>query len=210
MQVIFMKINHVIRTMIISDFYLNAGLSLFGPIFAVFVTQQIPGATLQVVGFGAAITQMVKVALEIPIARYLDKNHGEYDDFYSLILGNILLISTPFLFILASRIGHLYAIQAVGGAALAFIVPPWNAIFSRHLDKRQESSEWAYESIAIGIATAGAAAVGGIVAQKFGFRTVFLIGGLIAIVGAVEQMKIYRDLKARVKQGTVKPQPDGL
>lgn len=203
-----MKVNHTIRTMIISDFYLNAGLSLFGPIFAIFVTQQIPGATLKVVGFGAAITQVIKCALEIPIAKYLDKNHGEYDDFYSLVLGNILFITTPFLYILATKVGHVYAIQAVAGAALALIVPPWNAIFSRHLDKSQESVEWAYESIAIGIATGGAAAIGGLLAEKFGFHFVFLAGGLIAIIGAIEQLKIFGDLKAKVKQGMVMPQPE--
>jgi MFS family permease len=205
-----MKINHTIRTMIISDFYLNAGLSLFGPIFAIFVTQQIPGATIKVIGFGAAITQVVKCCLEIPIAKYLDKNHGEYDDFYSLIFGNILLISTPFLYLLASRVSHVYMIQAIAGAALALIVPPWNAIFSRHLDKRQESIEWAFESISIGIATGGAAAIGGIVAEKFGFNFVFLIGGFIAIIGAIEQLKIFGDLKVKVRQGMVKPQPEVL
>jgi MFS family permease len=203
-----MRINHAIRTLIISDFYLNAGLSLFGPIFAIFVTQQIPGANIAVIGFGAAITQIVKISLEIPIAKYLDKNHGEYDDFYSLVLGNILIISTPFLYILATKVAHIYMIQAIAGAALAFIVPPWNAIFSRHLDKSQESVEWAFESIAIGIATGGAAAIGGIIAQKFGFKFVFLIGGLVAIIGAVEQLNLFVDLRSKVKQGVVKPQPD--
>ena len=196
--------------MIISDFYLNAGLSLFGPIFAIFITQQIDGATIQVVGFGAAITQIVKCTLEIPIARYLDKNHGEYDDFISMIIGNVLLISAPFLYILAFKVSHVYMIQIIVGAGTAFLVPPWNAIFSRHLDKAQESIEWAFESVAIGIATAGAAAIGGIIAEKFGFKMTFLIGGLIAIIGAVEQLRIFGDLKARVPRGMVKPRPNGL
>jgi MFS family permease len=205
-----MKIKHAIRTMIISDFYLNAGLSLFGPIFALFVSKQIPGATIAVIGFGAAITQIVKCVLEIPIAKYLDKNHGEFDDFYSLVAGNVFLVMTPFLYIFASKVGHIYAIQAVAGLSLALIVPPWNAIFSRHLDKSQESLEWAFESVSIGIATAGAAAIGGIIAEKFGFNTVFLIGGFLAAFGAIHQVKIFNDLRAKVPRGAVKPQPDGL
>lgn len=191
--------------MIISDFYLNAGLSLFGPIFAIFITQQIHGGDLRVVGFGAAIAQVVKCIFEIPIARYLDKNHGEYDDFISLLTGNILLASVPFLYLVASTVSHIYAIQAVFGLSLALIVPPWNAIFSRHLDKSQESTEWSFESVGIGIATAGAAAVGGIVAEKFGFKTVFLIGGFLAIIGAVEQTRIFSGLRKKVKRGMVRP-----
>ncbi len=202
-----MKVNHVIKTMIVSDFYLNAGLSLFGPIFAIFITQQIQGADIRVVGFGAAIGQIVKIIFEVPIARYLDKNHGEYDDFISLISGNFLFASVPFMYLFASKVIHIYMIEVVAGVALALIVPPWNAIFSRHLDKEQENLEWSFESVGIGIATAGAAAVGGIIAEKFGFKTVFMLGGIFAIFGGIEQLKIFNDLRAKVKQGQVKPEP---
>lgn len=205
-----MKINHVVRTMIISDFYLNAGLSLYGPIFAIFITQQIHGGDVRVIGFGAAITQAVKCIFEIPIARYLDKNHGEYDDFIALILGDFIFATIPFLWIMASSVSHVYLIQALGGLGLALIVPPWNAIFTRHIDKSQESTEWSFESVGIGIAAGGAAAIGGIIAEKFGFRTVFLIGGFLAILGAIEQLKIFADLRAKVPRGLVKPQPDKL
>jgi len=156
-----MRINHVIRTMIISDFYLNSGLGLYGPIFAIFVTKQIEGGSIEVIGFAAGITQLFKVVLQLPIAKYLDRNHGEYDDFYSMVLGGFLIAIAPFLYLFASKISHLYMIQAIYGIGLAFLVPPWYAIFSRHLDKRHENIEWSFESITIGIATAGSAAIGG-------------------------------------------------
>lgn len=200
-----MKINHVIKTMILSDFYLNMGLGLYGPVFAVFITKQIQGGSLETVGFAAGITQLFKVALEIPIARYLDKNHGEYDDFYSMIFGGILISLAPFLYLGASQVSHLYFIQALYGVGLAFLVPPWYAIFSRHLDKLHENIEWSFESIAIGIATAGSAAIGGILAQRIGFQTVFIVAGLLAFFSIFEQIRIYADLKQKVKSGVVKP-----
>ncbi len=203
-----MRINHVIRTLVISDFYLNAGLGVFAPIFAVFVTKQIENGSLEVVGFAAGITQIVKSILEIPIARYLDKNHGEYDDFYSMILGNVIIAFTPFLYLFATTAVHLYIIQAVLGVGLAFGIPPWYAIFSRHLDKLHTNIEWSVASIAIGLASAISAALGGVIAQRFGFQMVFIIGGLASIYGAIEGIKIFGDLKAKVKQGTVKPQPE--
>lgn len=193
--------------MILSDFYLNAGVTLYGPIFAIFVTQQIQGGDLRVIGFGAAITQIFKCTFEIPIARYLDKNHGEYDDFISLIIGNFLFISIPLLYLFATKVNHLYAIQALAGFSIALIVPPWNAIFSRHLDKAQENIEWSFESVGIGIAAGGAAAIGGVIAEKFGFKFVFLTGALLILFGAIEQLKIFADLKRKVPQGMVKPQP---
>ncbi|MDP3792637.1 MAG: MFS transporter [bacterium] len=200
-----MKINHVIRTLIFSDFYLNMGLGLFGPIFAIFITKQIAGGSIEVVGFAAGITQIFKVILQIPIAKYLDKNHGEYDDFYSMILGGALISLAPFLYLMASQISHIYLIQALYGVGLAFLVPPWYAIFSRHLDKLHENIEWSFESVSIGIATAASAAIGGIVANRFGFHTVFIVAGILSFFSIFNQLKIYKDLKEKVKRGTVKP-----
>ena len=203
-----MKISHVVRTLVISDFFINAGFSVFGPVFAIFITKQISGGSLEVLGFAAAIFQICKSGLQIPIARYLDRNHGEYDDFYSMIFGTFLIAMVPFAYIFASTVNHVYIIQAVYGIGAAFTIPPWYAIFSRHLDKRQENVEWSLDSIAIGIGAAGAAAVGGILAQKFGFQFVFIIGGILAVFGGVQQLRIFHDLKGKVRRGMVNPQPD--
>ena len=203
-----MKINHVIRTLVISDFFVNSGFSIFGPVFAVFVTKQIGGGSLEVIGFATAIFQIFKSALQIPIARYLDKNHGEFDDFYSMILGTSLIVLVPFAYLFATTANHIYIIQAVYGIGAAFTIPPWYAIFSRHLDKMRENVEWSMDSIAIGVGAAGAAAIGGILAQKFGFQLVFVIGGILAIFGGIQQLRIYRDLKGKVPRGGVQPLPD--
>jgi len=203
-----MKINYVIKTLVLSDFFVNAGFSVFAPVFAIFVTQQIQGGSLQVVGFAAAIVQIAKVTLEIPIAKFLDKNHGEYDDFYSLILGSVLIAIVPFLYLIATEVNHLYFISALYGTGIAFTVPPWYAIFSRHIDKLKESFEWSLDSVAIGISGAGAAAIGGILAQRLGFNFIFFIGGILAIFGGLNQIKIYKDLKEKVSTGQVMPQPD--
>jgi len=203
-----MKINHVIKTMVISDFFINSGFSVFGPVFAVFVTKQISGGSLEVIGFAAAIYQIFKSGLQIPIARFLDRDHGEYDDFYSLILGTSLIVIVPFCYLFASTANHIYIIQAIYGIGAAFAIPPWYAIFSRHIDKMRENVEWSMDSVAIGVGAAAFAAIGGILAQKFGFKFVFLLGGILAVIGASQQIRIFRDLKEKVSQGEVMPQPD--
>lgn len=203
-----MRINHVVKTLVLSDFFINSGFSVFAPIFAIFVTGQISGGSVEVVGFGAAITQIFKVGLQIPVARYLDRNHGEYDDFYSLIAGSSLAALVPFLYFFASSVTHIYIIQALYGMSLALAVPPWFAIFTRHIDKMQENIEWSFESVAIGISGAIAAALGGVLAQHIGFKHVFLVGGVLAVLGMIFQIQIFRDLKAKVSRGTVKPLPD--
>lgn len=203
-----MRVNRTISTLIVADFLVNAGFSLFAPVFAVFVTKQITGGSLEVIGFAAAIAQIVKVIFQIPIARYLDRNHGEYDDFISLMIGNFLMVMVPFAYLFATLPTHIFFIQGLYGLALAFVVPPWFAIFTRHIDKMQESIEWSFESVSIGISGAGSAALGGIVATRLGFQSVFFFGGIFALFGAVLQSLIFRDLKRKVSRGVVKPLPD--
>ncbi|OGN16695.1 MAG: hypothetical protein A3C88_02675 [Candidatus Yanofskybacteria bacterium RIFCSPHIGHO2_02_FULL_50_12] len=200
-----MKVNAVIRYLVMGDFFVNAGFSVFAPVLAIFVTGQIVGGSIETVGFAAAIVQIFKVIVELPVARILDRNHGEYDDFVSLIFGSTLIATVPFLYLGASEIIHVYIIQAIYGIGIAFVVPPWYAIFSRHLDKLQESFEWALDSISIGVAAAGAAAAGGYLAQHFGFHFVFIIGGIFAIFGGAMQILIFKHLKGKVPRGQVRP-----
>jgi MFS family permease len=203
-----MKVNHTIRTLITSDFLINAGFSVFAPVFAIFITKQITDGTIQTVGFAAAIAQVVKSFVQIPVARYLDRNHGEYDDFYSMVTGSALVACVPWLYLFAEHSWHVYLIQAVFGLGNALAVPPWYAIFTRHIDKLQENIEWSMESVALGISGAGAAALSGVIASSFGFAWVFVFGGFFAILGASLQVKIYKDLRAHVRRGQVAPTPD--
>jgi len=203
-----MRINHAIKILITSDFVINAGLSLFGPIFAIFVADRIAGGSIAVVGYAAAITQVFKVVLQIPIAQWLDRNHGEYDDFYSMIIGSYTIAITPFLYLFADAAIHIYLIQALVGIGAALAVPPWFAIFTRHIDKLQENVEWSLESVAVGISGASAAALGGVLAERVGFEAVFIVGGLLAVLGATVQVKMFRDLKGHVARNRVRAQPD--
>lgn len=183
-------------------------MTLFGPVFAIFVTGQISNGSIETVGFAAAITQITKSILQIPVARYLDRNHGEFDDFYSLITGTLLFSLVPFLYLFAHTPGHLYSIQVVSGVGLALAVPPWYAIFTRHIDAMKENVEWSLESIGIGVSGAAAAALSGVMVSNFGFESVFILGGCLAILGGLLEIRIYHDLRAFVGRQQVKPQPD--
>src|SRR6185369_5520407 len=165
-----MRVNQVIRTLVLSDFFVNAGFSVFAPVFAIFVTHQVSGGSIEVVGFGAAIVQVTKILVELPLAHVLDKNHGEVDDFVSMIFGSILIASVPFLYLLATQPIHIYLIEGVYGMGIGFTMPPWYAIFSRHLDKMRESFEWTLDSVSLGLGAAAAAAGGGAMAQHYGFH----------------------------------------
>lgn len=184
-------INKVIRVLVLGDIMFFSAFGLIGPIFAVFVTNQIAGATIATAGFAATINLLVRALLQMPIARYIDRHKGEKDDFIFMVAGSTLVSIVPFAYLLVVVPWHLYLAQVVLGIGGALANPGWYAIFTRHIDKNKEGTEWTLENAGVGLAAAGTAAVGGLLAEYFGFRTLFLIVGVLSLLGLVIQISLY-------------------
>ncbi|KKS73988.1 MAG: hypothetical protein UV45_C0016G0010 [Candidatus Azambacteria bacterium GW2011_GWB1_42_72] len=174
------------------DIMFFSAFGLIGPIFAIFVTKQIAGATIATVGFAATLNLLTKAILQMPVARYIDRHKGEKDDFKFMVAGSTLVSVVPFIYLFVSMPWHLYLAQIVLGIGGALANPGWYAIFTRHIDRGREGTEWTLENIGVGLAAAGAAAVGGgVLAENFGFYNLFLIVGVLSLVGLIVQMSLY-------------------
>lgn len=178
-------LNKVVTVIITGEFILTASFGFLVPIFSIFVVEEVTAGTAQVAGFAIAIYWIVKSVLQLPIARWLDKNHGEIDDFWALIFGNVGSAVIAILFFLyATEIWHIYLFQILWGIADAVLVPPFYAIFTRHLDRGHEGFEWALRSsFSLGAGSALGGALGGTLAGIFGLRLVFLFAGIGALFG---------------------------
>ncbi len=177
-------INKVIRILITSDFLLQSGWGLIGPIFAVFLTKQIQGGDLKMVGFVAATYWLTKSIIQPFIAIYLDKNHGEKDDFNFLVVGMYIANLIPLGYVFSSQPWHIFTLEFIRGLAMACVVPTWAAIFTRHIDKGREAFSWSLESTGIGFAAAFAGALGGILATIFGFKVVFVLLSMFGLMSS--------------------------
>ena len=173
-------INKVIRILIASDFLLQSGWGLIGPIFALFITEQVQGGSMEMVGFIAAIYWITKSIVQPFIARLFDIKKGEKDDFYFLVIGMFVANLIPLGYFFSTQIWHIFLLEFIRGLAMACVVPTWGAIFTRHIDKGWEAFTWSLESTAIGLAAGLAGAFGGILAAALGFRIVFI---LVTIAG---------------------------
>ncbi len=178
------KINKVIKILIASDFLLQSGWGLIGPIFAVFLTGQIRGGNLAVIGYATAVYWLVKSIVQPFIAHYLDRNHGEKDDFIFLIVGMYIANLIPLGYIFSFLPWHIYALEFVRALAMACVVPTWYAIFTRHIDKDREAFSWSIESTGIGFAAGIAGAVGAWLAGIFGFKIVFVLVTLFGLLSS--------------------------
>jgi predicted MFS family arabinose efflux permease len=178
------NINKFIKTLIISDFFLQAGWGLSGPIFAIFLTKQIQGGNLKMVGFIAATYWITKSLIQPFIAHQLDKNHGERDDFQFLIIGMYVANLVPLGYAFSTQPWHIFTLEFIRALAMACVVPTWAAIFTRHIDRGREAFSWSLESTGIGIAAGVAGALGGILASILGFKAVFVLVSIFGLIAS--------------------------
>jgi len=177
-------INKVIKTLILSDFFLQSGWGLIGPIFAVFIIKNIHGGSLAMIGFVAATYWIVKSIFQPFIAYFFDLKKGEKDDFKFLIVGMYIANLIPLGYLLSSQIWQIFLLEFIRGLAMACVIPTWAGIFTRHINKGWEAFSWSVESTAIGFAFGFAAAFGGVMATILGFKTVFVLVSVFGLTAS--------------------------
>jgi len=200
-------INKVVRILVLSDFTLMFGWGLIVPILAIFIANQIEGGDVKVAGVAIGIYWLLKSILQIPIGSYLDKNHGEVDDFYFLVVGTFLMSLVPFIFIFATLPWHVYGLQLVHAVGAALALPAWCGIFTRHIDKGKEAQSWALDSSALGIGAGVSGIIGGIIASAFGFTSLFIGVGVLGIVSTLLCLAIKDELIKPKKKTILIPKP---
>ncbi len=192
-----MRINKVIKILILSDFFILSSFGLASPILAVFVTKQINGGDLKVVGFASTIYLFVRAIFQLFFARIIDKKTSEKYDFAFMLIGSFLLSLAPLGYIFSSQPWHIYALEALTGLGFAMSLPCWYAIFTRHIDRGSEGLEWSSSDTSIALGQALAAAVGGLLAEKYGFSPIFLLMFFLSLIGVLLLAFIYRDLRSQ-------------
>ena len=203
-------VNKIVRILIYSDFLLISAFGFLSPIFAIFLTQQLVGGSIQVAGFATTAYWLVKSIVQIPAAKYIDARRGERDAFWLLIIGSVLTSVIPFLYLFARMPWHIYTLQAILGIGAAISFPGWFAIFTRHVDKFKEGFEWSLHSVAIGLGFAGTAALGGILAERFGFAMIFILVGIASALGTVVLFVIRKDILRSDRTNTMWQEWDKL
>ncbi len=176
------RLNRVIVKLVVADFFLNSGWGLIAPIFALFVTQQIQGGSLEIVAFAVATFWITKSIVQPFLANFLDIIKGDKDDFNFLIFGAFLASLVPLGYYFANQVWHIFFLEFIRGIAMACVVPAWFGIFTKHINKGWEAFSWSIQSTSFGFAAGLSAAFGGIVAVVLGFQTVFLFICLLKLI----------------------------
>lgn len=179
-------INAVIRFMILSDTILTGAAGLLAPIFALFIHEFISTENSEVVaGIAVGIYLLTKSLLQVPIAELIDRIRGEKDDFWIMFIFTLIIGVIPLAYLFIHTPLQLYIVQFILGLCTAFTFPTYMAIFTRHIDKRKEGTEWGICFTATDLASALLAIIGGYVATLQGFPTLIIIIVIASIIGSL-------------------------
>jgi MFS family permease len=197
------SINKVIKVIIVYDFFLNSAWGLLAPIFAIFIVRNItvgdPLVGARVAGFASLIYWMTKSLLQIPIGKYLDRNHGEKDDLWFAVTGTFLAGLVPLGYLISTQPWHIYLCQVLYAVGMSMVIPSAYSIFVRHIDKGKEAFEWGTDSTFLGFGVGVTGALGGVISSIFGFRVILIVASFLTILSASLMLLIRKEMTSKDK-----------
>lgn len=192
------------RAYIYWDLTINSAWGLLSPVFAIFLLEKIAAGNVlegtKIVGFATLFYWVTKSVLQIPVGSYLDKNHGEIDDFWFFIIGTTMTAFVPLGFLFAHLAWHIYALQIFHAIGMSMVIPSSYAIFIRHTDKGKEAYESGLDSTFLGLGAGVAGAIGGIIAGYIGFASIFLLTSLFNFIAVLFVFPVRGDMLPKMPQ----------
>lgn len=182
--------NPFVKSFIVSDGLLFSAWSLIFPLFAVFVTTNIANGNIGLAASSVTTYFVVRIITEIISGKYLQK-FSEGKRINILNIGMLLVAAAYFGFAFSNTITMIYFFWTVAGIGWGLATPTRLSLFSLHLDKNSAVTEWSVTDVINLILIAASTAVGGFIATEFGFKLLFLLAGVINLLGIIPFL-IYR------------------
>ncbi len=207
----FRGVNKVMRAYIYWDFVINAGWGLLGPVFAIFLLEKIAVGNVaegaKIAGFATLFYWMTKAIIQMPISTYLDKNHGEIDDFWFYVIGSAMTGLVPLGFLFAYLPWHIYGLQIFHAIGMSMVIPSSYAIFIRHVDKGKEAYESGLDSTLLGVGAGITGAIGGILAGYIGFQLIFVLTSVLTFISILFLFSVRKDMLPKMPKAVNREAP---
>ncbi|MDZ4228194.1 MAG: MFS transporter [Candidatus Levybacteria bacterium] len=167
-------INPIVKAFIFSEIFLWSSWNAIIPIFAIFAATKIPGGNTEIAAASFSAYLVIRVIFELISGRYFSKSTDIQKITISII--GIALMSVGYVgFAMISSVPALFIFYGVVGMGLGIASPVKNSLFSMHLDKDREVTEWSIHDGFIYMSMAMSATIGGFVANRYGFTFLFYL-----------------------------------
>lgn len=189
--------NPVVKAFIISEMFLWSSWNAITPIFAIFAATKIPGGNTEIAAASFSTYLIVRVIFELISGRYLSKS-TDMQKFVMSILGIVLMSLGYVGFAMTKNVSSLFLFYGVIGMGLGIASPAKNCLFSSHLDKDKEVTEWSLYDGVVFMGMAMAATIGGFVANRYGFTFLFYLVAVTNLLSIIPYL-LYAEKKKTVE-----------
>lgn len=182
MKSFFPKLNPIVAAFIFSEAFFWSAWNFITPILSVYVVTTLPEGNVRNAAFGFTLYMLVRVISELVITNYIvfpsDRKRMIAD-----VTGMALLSFSYLVIAFLPTLLTFYIFFIIAGISFAIASPAKLAMFSLNLGRAQASKTWGiYHAVTftgMGIATA----LGGVIAETFGFKTLFITASFINLIG---------------------------
>jgi predicted MFS family arabinose efflux permease len=143
----------------------------------------------------SAIYYALLAILRVPMGLYLDSRLSQKTDYFFTVAGLLTASLISFGFIFAARPWHVYALQAIHTIGMAMNFAGFSGLFIRNIDKGRESTIQGIDVTVVSIGGAISAAVGGWLMDNYGYQLVFVLVGILGLIGSAALFFIRNDLE---------------
>lgn len=121
-----------------------------------------------------------------------DHIEGLRDEVFFIIFGYLARGVLFMLFALATHVWHLYMFQFFAGALRALASPADKALFTKYLKSHKTATLWGVDESFVNISSALGAGLGGYLITVYGFRSVFVITGILTIIAGIVNIPLLK------------------
>lgn len=182
--------NKTLKLLIISDIFVLSGFGMIAPILAIFINDNLVGGSIFSAGLASTIFLITHASLQLLFSYKFNPK----DRLWMLKVGTALIMVVPLGYIFSTNIYHIYIMEFIYGIGAAFAYPTWSSLFTSHLESGKRGFQYSIYSSGVGIGTALTAAIGAWLAEKIGFKPVFIITGIMTLVGLLILFKLNKNV----------------
>lgn len=177
-------LNPAVRAFVISEALFWSGWNFVAPIFSIFVVKEIPGATVSQAAYAFTLYLVCRMLMELVVshrAGRLSNPQRAVIDVVGMTVVSIAYIAIA----LKPTLLAVFVFYGIAGVGFGISSPVKYSLFSRSLEKETEAAVWGVYDVVTLMGMAVATSLGGLIADMFGFRLLFLLASAVNILGAL-------------------------